>query len=159
MGSWRTVIGHDGYVVARLHLLTPEGGGRSRAVQSGYRADWWHAGETDESWVGEAPLDVIGDRPRIMPGTDGTVHLHPMDPSQWSGIRAGAVLHMREKVTKTLGVAVVEDIVDVPEHAPLRVDPQERVRGVILTADNPSAVTRLLRRARRLLWFATHRRR
>lgn len=38
---WRRLIGHDGYLVAELRLLAPEEGGRGRALQSGYHAQWW----------------------------------------------------------------------------------------------------------------------
>lgn len=150
------MIGHDGHVVARLRVLTPEEGGRSRVVQSGYRAQWWligsgagaSAGAGDgasdgprpgEVWLGEAPVDVVGDRRSIRPGEEGTVHLHPMDPASWQGVGGGAVLHLREREGMTLGFASVEDVVDLPESAPLRLDAVPRKHGAVLRASDRRA--------------------
>ena len=45
-----------------------------------------------------------------------------MDPSQWRDVTAGAVLHLRERVGQTLGVAVVAERVRIPQDAPLRLE-------------------------------------
>jgi hypothetical protein len=122
MGSWRDVIGHDGYFAATLRLTTPDEGGRSRAVQSGYHAQWWSLEAAEESWRGSGPIDIVGETRSIKPGYQGEIRIYPMDPSQWRDVTAGAVLHLREKVGQTLGVAVVTESVRVPQDAPLRLE-------------------------------------
>ena len=119
MGSWRDVIVHDGYLAATLRLTTPGEGGRSRAVQSGYHAQWWLVEAARESWRGSGPIDIVGESRSIKPGQQGEVRIYPMDPSQWLDVTAGAVLHLRERVGQTLGVAVVAERVRVPQDAPL----------------------------------------
>jgi hypothetical protein len=122
MGSWRDVIGHDGYFAATLRLTTPDEGGRSRAVQSGYHAQWWLLEAAEESWRGSGPIDIVGETRSIKPGQQGEVRIYPMDPSQWRDVTVGAVLHLREKVGQTLGVAVVAERIRVPQDAPLRLE-------------------------------------
>lgn len=122
MGSWRKFIGHDGYFVATLRLTTPQEGGRSRAVQSGYHAQWWLVEAAGESWRGSGPIDIVSETRSIKPGQQGEVRIYPMDPAQWRDVIAGAVLHLRERVGQTLGVAAVTERVRVPQDAPLRLD-------------------------------------
>lgn len=50
------------------------------------------------------------------------VAIRPMDPSAWRGVDARCVLHLRERVGQTLGVATVIKRIDVPNAAPLRLD-------------------------------------
>ena len=137
MEQWRRVIGHDGYLLADLRLATSEEGGRGRAVQSGCHAQWWLEGR-EERWVGSGPLDVIA-APSIKPGTTGTVRIHPMTPREWQGIAPGAVLHLRERVGQTPGVATVRQLIAVPDHADLNLD-NERLRpgAVRLVTARPS---------------------
>lgn len=151
------MIGHDGYLVARLRVLMPEEGGRSRAVQSGYRAQWWLAGpgtgssdegRCGEAWLGGAPIDVVGDRRSIRPGEEGMVHLHPMDPAPWHGVVGGTVLHLREREGMTLGLATVEAVVDLPESAPLRLDAVPPKHGVVLRSPDRPAGGGLVSRLR-----------
>lgn len=118
---WRRVIGHDGYMRADLQLNTPNEGGRSRSVQSGYHAQWWQVDGSDERWLGSGPLDLIDTR-SIKPGATGSIKIYPMHPPSWRGVGAGAVLHLRERVAQTLGVAVILDRVQVPDEATLRLD-------------------------------------
>ena len=120
MTQWRELIGHEGYLVARLRMLTSAEGGRNRTLQSGFRAAWWLVGASEETWVGEGPLDLVGDRRSLKPGEVAEIRVHPMDPSEWRHVGPGAVLHLRIAAGKTLGVATVEDVVGVPAHAPLR---------------------------------------
>lgn len=135
MGSWRDVIGHDGYFAATLRLTTPDEGGRSRAVQSGYHAQWWSLEAAEESWRGSGPIDIVGETRSIKPGQQGEIRIYPMDPSQWRDVTAGAVLHLREKVGQTLGVAVVTESVRVPQDAPL---PLEELGAAWLSSPKPS---------------------
>lgn len=130
MERWRRVIGHDGYLVATLRITTPAEGGRSRAVQSGYHAGWWRVDASDESWLGSGPIDLMDEQRSIKPGHSGRVAIRPMDPQVWRGVQAGTVLHLRERVGQTLGVATVEGRVRMPDHAPLRPDPAP-LRGAV----------------------------
>lgn len=122
MERWRRLIGHDGRLVADLRLLTPAEGGRGRAVQSGYHAQWWLVGPTGETWVGSGPIDLLDGRRSIKPGNSGSIAIYPMDPSAWQAVGSGSVLHLRERVGQTLGVATVKERIDVPASAPLRFD-------------------------------------
>ena len=61
----------------------------------------------------------MGSRVSLLPHTLG---LGTHGPPSWMGVRAGAVLHLRERIGQTLGVAVVLDCVQVPDEAPLRLD-------------------------------------
>jgi hypothetical protein len=118
---WRRLIGHDGYFVADLRVCTPAEGGRGRALQSGYHAQWWRVGE-GESWLGSGPIDLLGEQRSIKPGEAGEVAIRPMDPSAWRTVGPQDVLHLRERVGQTLGVATVRERVDVPDQASLRRD-------------------------------------
>jgi len=142
-GQWRRVMGHDGFLIADLRLRSPQEGGRGRAVQSGYHAQWWWAENADERWLGSGPIDVTTG-PSIKPGATGVVHVHPMDPSSWREVGAGAVLHLREREGQTLGVATVRERVAVPDQAPLRLDRDPlRYGEVRLAATGPSLWGRL----------------
>lgn len=142
---WRRLIGHDGYLVADLRLLAPEEGGRGRAVQSGYHAQWWWIENAEERWLGSGPLDVTTG-PSIKPGATGTVHVHPMDPAPWREVGPGAVLHLRERVGQTLGLATVRERVALPDQAPLRLDEVPLRPGEVrLVATGPSLWDRLRR--------------
>lgn len=121
MERWRRALGHDGYLSAHLRLNTPGEGGRSRSVQSGYHAQWWLTEGTDERWLGSGPLDGIDAR-SIKPGATRSIKIYPMHPADWLAVGPGAVLHLRELIGQTLGVAVVLDRVNVPDEAPLRLD-------------------------------------
>jgi hypothetical protein len=171
MERWRRQIGHDGYLVARLRLLPPDEGGRPRAVQSGYRAQWWLVGAgssagtvrvggaaSGEAWLGGAPIDVVGDRRSIRPGEEGVVHLHPMDPAPWQDVLGGAVLHLREREGMTLGIATVEEVVDLPEGAALRLDAVPARQGVLLRAPGRRDGAGLVARLRSALGGAVGRR-
>ena len=122
MERWRRLIGHDGRFIADLRLTTPAEGGRGRAVQSGYLAQWWLVGAAGETWVGSGPIDLLDGQRSIKPGHSGRVAVYPMDPSAWQAVGSGSVLHLRERVGQTLGVATVKERIDVPAEALLRFD-------------------------------------
>jgi hypothetical protein len=145
---WRQLIGHDGYLVADLRLRTPAEGGRGRALQSGYHAQWWLIGET-ETWVGSGPIDLLEGRRSIKPGTTGSVAIRPMDPTAWRTVSQHDVLHLRERVGQTLGVAVVRERIDVPHDAPLRHDAVPLRPGQALLEHRESLLDRVLSLARR----------
>ncbi len=121
MERWRRLIGHEGYLVADLRLSTPAEGGRSRAVQSGYHAQWWLVGD-GETWLGSGPIDLLDERRSIKPGEAGRVAIRPMDPSAWRTVGPQDVLHLRERVGQTLAIATVQDRIRVPDEAPLQFD-------------------------------------
>jgi hypothetical protein len=153
MGSWRDVIGHDGYFAATLRLTTPDEGGRSRAVQSGYHAQWWSLETAQESWRGSGPLDIVGEARSIKPGQQGEIRIYPMDPSQWHDVAAGAVLHLRERVGQTLGVAVVTGCVRVPQDAPLRLEGVRLPAGAARLSSPKLSEHELAPLAGALLWI------
>jgi hypothetical protein len=142
--EWRRIIGHDGYLLADLDVTAPEAGGRGRAVQSGYHAQWWSIDGADEHWLGSGPLDVTSG-PSIKPGGTGAVRVYPMDPSQWQQVGPGALLHLRERVGQTLGVATVRQRVAVPDHAPLRLEAEHPRAGAVRLVAAPSSPWRRLR--------------
>lgn len=105
---------------AELCVATPPEGGRNRAIQGGYHAQWWVAAEAAERWVGSGPVDFGDEQRSIKPVGVGRAKIRPMDPASWHGVGAGSVLHLRERVGQTLGVATVASSIDVPADAPLR---------------------------------------
>jgi hypothetical protein len=145
---WRRLIGHDGYLVADLRLATPAEGGRGRALQSGYHASWWLAGD-GETWLGSGPIDLLDERRSIKPGEAGRVAIRPMDPSAWRTVGAEDVLHLRERVGQTLGIATVRARVGVPDAAPLRFDAVPLRPGEVLLERRESHLQRVLDLARR----------
>lgn len=148
MERWRRVIGHDGFLLADLRLSTPEEGGRGRAVQSGYHAMWWLVSRDGETWLGSGPLDLRDGRRSIKPGESGRVGIRPMDPSAWRGVDARCVLHLRERVGQTLGVATVIQRIDVPNAAPLRVDVVPLRPGAVYLERREGLLRRILTKVR-----------
>ena len=84
---WRRVLGHDRYFLAELRVATPAEGGRNRAIQGGYHAQWWVVDEAAERWVGSGPIDFADEQRSIKPGGVGRVKNRPMDPASWHGAR------------------------------------------------------------------------
>lgn len=115
---WREFLAHDGYVLMRLHLLSPQEGGGKRAIQSGYRADW----VVDEREPPErAPIDFVDGRRSLKPGAEGLVRAYPLRPERWRNTAPGSEVALRSKPGRVLGLAVVEAKVDLPtEHVGLR---------------------------------------
>lgn len=143
---WRCILRHDGYFLADLRVATTAEGGRSRALQGGYRAQWWVVDGVVERWLGTGPIDLADEQRSIKPGTSGRVMIRPMDPAPWHGVGAGSVLHMRERVGQTLGVATVAESVNVPDNAPLRLDAVPQRQGQVrLESVQPTLWGRLRR--------------
>lgn len=144
---WRRLIGHEGYLLVELRVLTPAEGGRSRALQTGYHAVWWQPDDQSEGWpLGSGPIDLLAGQRSLRPGQSGPVAVRPMDPAPWRDVDAGAVLHLRERAGQTLGVADVVRRVDLPEDAPLRLDAVPlRPGAVALTEDLPTWSSRFRR--------------
>ncbi len=149
MEGWRRVIGHDGYLVADLRVRTSTEGGRTRAVQGGYHAQWWRVAEDGETWLGSGPIDLLDERRSIKPGEAGRVAIRPMDPSAWRGVGTSDVLHLREAVGQTLGGATVQERVGVPEEAPLRLDAVPLRPGEVRLKRREGAVEKVLNFVRR----------
>jgi hypothetical protein len=146
--AWRRLIGHDGYFIADLRLHTPAEGGRGRALQSGYHAQWWLIRES-ETWVGSGPIDLLEGRRSIKPGATGSVAIRPMDPSVWRTVAPLDVLHLRERVGQTLGVAVVRERIAVPHDAPLRHNAVPLRPGQAFLEHRPGLLDRVLALTRR----------
>ena len=136
MGGWREIIGHDGYLTADLEWSTRVEGGSKHAVQSGYHAAWWLVDGEAERWLGSGPLDVV-EALSIKPGATGPIKIYPLYPPDWVGVGPGAVLHLRERRVKTLGIAVVKERVDVPDDAPLRLDAIRLPPNAVLLVEQP----------------------
>ncbi len=145
MERWRRLIGHEGYLVAELRLNTPAEGGRSRAVQGGYHAQWWLVTESGETRLGSGPIDLLDERRSIKPGQTGRVAIRPMDPSDWREVGTSDALHLRERVGQTLGVATVKERVGVPDEAPLRLDAIPLRPGAVRLALQEGLVARMLK--------------
>ncbi|KAE8762943.1 hypothetical protein [Georgenia thermotolerans] len=124
--SWRRLIGHEGTFLASLELWPAERTGRSRHLQSGYRAGWSLPEAGADPAIHEGPVDLVGVR-SLAPGTAGTVLIHPMWPEAWQGIDAGARLALvaRTRHPRIIGEATVLERRGVPASAPLRVEPFE----------------------------------
>ena len=147
---WRRVLGHEGYFLAELRVATPEEGGSNRAIQGGYHAQWWVVEEAAERWVGSGPIDFADEQRSIKPGGVGHVKIRPMAPASWHGVGAGSVLHLRERVGQTLGVATVASSIGVPADAPLRLSRVPLRSGAVrLEAVRPTFWERLRHAARR----------
>ena len=150
MERWRRVLGHEGYFLAELRVATPAGGGRKRAIQGGYHAQWWVVEEAAERWVGSGPIDLADEQRSIKPGGVGRVKIRPMDPASWHGVGAGSVLHLRERVGQTLAVATVVSSIGVPADAPLWLSQVPLRSGAVrLEAVRPTFWERLRHAARR----------
>jgi len=129
-------------------LTTPAEGGRRRAVQGGYHAQWWLVGD-GETWLGGGPIDLLDERRSIRPGEIGRVPIRPMDPSAWRAVGPKDLLHLRERVGQTLGIATVRDRVAVPDTAPLRLDAVPLRPGEVFLERRESRLRRVLDLVRR----------
>jgi translation elongation factor EF-Tu-like GTPase len=101
----------EGYVLARLRVLTPEEGGRSLPILNGYRS-CWDIGATyeGEPCLNDAPLLIEG-ADRIELGEEVNVRLHPLLWDFWQDIHVGQRIEMREG-SRTVGVATILERVD-----------------------------------------------
>jgi hypothetical protein len=109
---------------------------------------WWLVSGDGETWLGSGPLDLRDERRSIKPGESGRVAIHPMNPSAWRGVDAQCVLHLRERVGQTLGVATVMERVDVPDAAPLRLDAVPLRPGEVYLERREGLLGRILRKVR-----------
>jgi hypothetical protein len=71
-----------------------------------------------------------------------------MDPVPWQDVAGGAVLHLREREGMTLGVATVEEVVDLPERASLRLAAVPERHGIVLRAPGRRGAAGLVARLR-----------
>ncbi len=99
-----------------LRLLSPEEGGRSTAIFSGYRPNWW-TGEMQEGMrqyhIAEVALDGVE---RADPGDVFVAYLLPYLPPDegfWASLRNDASLEIYEG-TKHVGRATVLDPLPEP---------------------------------------------
>jgi len=118
------MIGHQGVFLASLDHWAPERAGKTRPLQSGYRA-WWSLGLADgQPLIQQGPIDLVDAR-SIVPGNTGQVVMHPMIPEGWAGVGAGdrvpLLAHTRD--LHQLGEAVIVERRDVPASVPLNLEP------------------------------------
>lgn len=153
MERWRAILGHDGYLLVDLRLSTGNEGGRNRALQSGYRAQWWLHGDNIDRWLGSGPIDLPQGQRSLKPGQRGRVQVFPMLPAHWVDVEQGAVVYMRERVGQTLATGVVVDRVGVPADADLALS------GVTPSPPSrDSSVASLSSKGNRWSWFRVLRR-
>jgi hypothetical protein len=87
-------------------------GGRDRALQSGFRADWILG---DNELPTRALIDLEGERRSLKPGEEALVRAYPLQPEQWRNVEPGHEIRLFWKVGRHLGLGVVGDRVNVPE--------------------------------------------
>jgi hypothetical protein len=121
---WRQQLGHDGRVRIRLRLLSPGEGGRDRALQTGFKAEWLLP---DDERPAAAPIDLVGGRRSLRPGDEAVVVAHPLEPERWHDLAVGTSIDLFWSRGRRLGVGVVEAVEDVPDHPvpprPVDLDP------------------------------------
>jgi hypothetical protein len=107
---WQDELQHDGVVVVDLRLLTAAEGGRDRAIQSGYRAEWV---------VGEhrttGPILLTGGRRSVKPGERATVEVHPLAPADWRAAGPGTAVRLYEGA-RAIGLGSVRRVERLPAH-------------------------------------------
>ena len=100
----------NGYIRARLRLLTSEEGGRQSPIALGYRSHWAFPAEIHADRH-DAPLTIeTGAGEWLDPGEEATVRLHPLFPDLWPPIVPGLRLTMLEGA-RVVGVAEVVEAV------------------------------------------------
>jgi translation elongation factor EF-Tu-like GTPase len=104
--NMRRAEAEEGYFRARLRVLTPDEGGRSTPILSGYRS-CWDIGATfqGEPCLNDAPLLIEGND-RIELGEERVVRLHPLLWDFWQHVHVGQRIEMREG-SHTVGVATI----------------------------------------------------
>lgn len=105
---WREHGRQNGYVRARLTLLTHEQGGRKTPLVTGYRSCWGFPPEI-HPYLHDGPLLIEG-QDWLAPGEDALVALHPLVPDHWPQVTVGLLLGMFEGSRK-VGEAVVVEVV------------------------------------------------
>lgn len=107
---WTADERENGYLRARLRLLTHDEGGRQSPIASGHRAHWAFAPEIHGERH-DAPLTLeTGPREWLDPGEEAMVRLHPLFPDLWPPIVPGIRLTMLEGA-RIVGVAEVVEAV------------------------------------------------
>ncbi len=107
---WTADERENGYIRARLRLLTHEEGGRQGPIASGYRSHWAFPPEVHNERH-DAPLTLeSGPEEWLNPGEDAVVRLHPLFPHLWPPIVPGVRLTMLEGA-RVVGIAEVVEAV------------------------------------------------
>ncbi len=115
---WRQQLAHEGRVRIRLRLLSPGEGGRDRALQTGFKAEWVLPGDPRPTL---APIDLVGAQRSLRPGDEATVVAHPLEPQRWHDLAPGTQVDLSWSSGRRLGIGIVEAVLDVPDHpVPLR---------------------------------------
>lgn len=108
IARWQEHERQQGYIRARLRLLTSEQGGRSGPIYSGYRSCWGSPPDVHED-MHDGPLLIEG-QDVLNPGEVATVRLHPLFPEYWPEVSEGLILGMFEG-SRQVGEAVVVEVV------------------------------------------------
>lgn len=105
--GFRRLEVEQGFVEARLTLLSTEAGGRLGPLFTNYRPSWNIGNRTER---GTAELNdariTVEDAESLLPGQTGLVRLHPLVPQSWQAVRVNDQLVMHEG-SRVLGHAVV----------------------------------------------------
>lgn len=126
---WRQHLGHDGRVRIRLRLLSPGEGGRDRALQTGFKAEWLLPGDERPA---AAPIDLVGGRRSLRPGDEARVVAHPLEPERWHDLAPGTAVDLHWSPGRRLGLGVVEAVEAVPDHPvpPRAAEPDPRLAAL-----------------------------
>ena len=107
---WAADERENGYIRARLRLLTHEEGGRKNPIASGYRSHWAFPPEVHDERH-DAPLTLeSGPGEWLDPGEEALVRLHPLFRDLWPTVVPGIRLTMLEGA-RVVGVAEVVEVV------------------------------------------------
>lgn len=93
---WTAREADDGYIRARLRLLSTEDGGRTTPIASGYRSHWGFPPDVHPD-AHNAPLTKeSGPGQGLDPGDEILVRLHPLAPALWPPTAPGLRLILLE---------------------------------------------------------------
>lgn len=94
LARWEVHERMQGFIRARLRLLTTEEGGRRTPISTGYRSSWaFPPGVHDQRHDG--PL-VLEDAETLAVGDEADVRIHPLVPHLWPLVAPGLRLEMFE---------------------------------------------------------------
>lgn len=103
------------FICARVTLLHPKAGGRSTAIESGYRCNC-RLPDGEERTFFDATFRIC-DVELLNPGETAMSQVEPHHPDDWHSIEVGTVIDMCEG-PRLIGRAVVTDLFGNLERAP-----------------------------------------
>lgn len=122
---WKDALQHDGVINVRVRLMTPSQGGRSRSIQSGFKAEW----DVGAGRRTTAPLELPPTMRSLAAGDEADVTVFPLEPVAWRNARPGTAVKLLDG-NRMIGHGVVQAVRDVPSvDVPLRSEaPRRRSR-------------------------------